>query len=533
MSTKTPGLRTSRRIAAMVAAGALACCAATACDAAYDEERDAAAKTTTAAATAENTAATVHWGECPAQAAEAAGPRDPRLQCATIPVPLNYKDQKGATIEVAISRIATAKKDKRRGVLLLNPGGPALMGLDMPSQFAQTLPASVLDQYDLVGFDPRGVGHSTPQSCALLDPNPLGLFPYPGADGSIDQNVDFARNVADQCAASPKAKDLKYFTTTNTARDMDKIREALGEKKISYWGQSYGTYLGTVYSTLFKDRTDRVVLEGNIDPTKVWTEQFTLWGKGMADRFPDAAKVAAAQDSTLGLGGTPEEVTRTYTDLVNRLDRQPVPLPGTQASLDGRLVRNVTYGLLLHNETLPVLAQLWKAAADLAAGQLTEADAAILTQVAAHADTPGVPTDNQSSMFVVLTCGDVTMSKDVDDYKTNTAADRKAWPLTAGMPGNIWPCAFWKDRPIEKPVTVTSDGPHNILLLQNRRDNATPWEGAVGLKKALGDRAALVGVDNGGHYVYKVGSECADKQTVAFLGTGKLPAKQVDCADVA
>ncbi|MFL6127311.1 alpha/beta fold hydrolase, partial [Actinophytocola sp.] len=459
----------------MFVVGALAWGAASACEAADDEDQDTGRKPPAATA--------VHWGACPEQA-QGEQARDSRQRCATVKVPLNYQDPNGSTIDVVISRIATAKKDKRRGVLLLNPGGPALMGIDMPSQVAPTLPSSVLDQYDLVGFDPRGVGHSTPQSCGLRDPNPLGLFPYPGVDGSIDDNVAFARSIADECAASPSAKNLKYFTTANTARDLDKIRVALGEDKISYWGQSYGTYLGAVYSALFRDRTDRVVLEGNVDPTKVWSEQFPLWGKGMADRFPDAAKVAAAQDDTLGLGKTPEEVTRTYLDLVDRLDRQPVPVPGTQASLTGKLVRNITYGLLLHNETLPVLAQLWKAAADLAGGTLTQADDAVLAQAAAHSDTPGVPVDNQSTMSAVLTCGDASFPKNVDDYRTDTAADRRAWPLTAGMPANIWPCAFWKDKPIENPVRVTSDGPHNILILQNRRDNATPWEGGVGLKKA-------------------------------------------------
>ncbi|GAA0271076.1 alpha/beta hydrolase [Cryptosporangium japonicum] len=455
---------------------------------------------------------TMRWGACPDE------PSDSRQVCTTVEVPLNYADEDGPTIDVAVSRISTAKPGQRRGVLVLNPGGPALPGLDTPGQIVSTLPKSVLDRYDLVGFDPRGVGRSTPQSCGLPTPDLASLFPYPAADGSITKNVESARAVAEKCASSASGKNLKYFTTANTARDLDRIRVALGEKKISYWGQSYGTYLGAVYSSLFAARTDRVILEGNVDPTKVWAEQYTLWGQGMKDRFADLAPGAATE----------------YLTLVDRLDRRPATIPGTPVTVTGTTIRTLTYGLLLHNETLPLVPQVWTAARHLADGTLTAADTTVLAQVsAAQPTTPGVPADNQATMALALTCGDTEWSDDVDGYAARTAADREAYPLTGGMPANVWPCAFWKDAPIEAPVTVTDDGPRNVLILQNRRDNATPWEGGLGLQKALGQRAGFVGVDNGGHYVYRAGSACADRATVEFLAGGRLPAKQLDCTDVA
>lgn len=138
---------------------------------------------------------------------------------------------------------------------------------------------------------------------------------------------------------------------------MDQIRAALGEDTISYWGRSYGTYLGTVYASLFPERTDRMILEGNVDPTKVWAGAKDNWGKAMSERFPDAAQVAAAQDATLGLGTTIDEVTESYLALADRLDREPTPVPGTPHSLTGAMLRTVTYSLLLDDETLPVLAQ--------------------------------------------------------------------------------------------------------------------------------------------------------------------------------
>jgi hypothetical protein len=186
---------------------------------------------------------------------------------------------------------------------------------------------------------------------------------------------------------------------------------------------------------------------------------------------------------------------------------------------------------LLHNETLPALARFWRAAATLAAGDApTEADAAVLKQVFADSpDEPGVPADNQISMTLALVCGDASWSRDVAGYARAVAADRGRFPLTAGMPANIWPCAFWS-RPVEPRVKVGSYGPRNVLILQNRRDHATPWETGLGMRKALGGRAAFVGADNGGHYVYGTGNTCADRATNTFLTRGELPAKDLYCS---
>ncbi|MEU4805664.1 alpha/beta hydrolase [Actinosynnema sp. NPDC023587] len=510
----------------MVIAVALTVSAA-ACDS--DPEGNATSEDAPPAVTEVVTTPHITWGTCPALAEGAS--RDPLLTCGTVKVPLDHRNPGGEQIEVAVSKLPAAKAGDRRGVLLLNPGGPALPGLDTPGVVAPTLPPSVLAAYDLIGFDPRGVQHSTPQSCGLDDPSLVGLFPYPAADGSITANVDHARTNAERCTTKAGAK-LRHFTTANTARDMDLIRAALGEKKISYWGQSYGTYLGTVYESLFPERADRVVLEGNVDPTKVWANAKDNWGKAMSERFPDAARVAAAQHATLGLGGTVDEVTRKYLALADRLDRTPAPVPGTPLALTGAMLRTVTYSLLLNNETLPVLAQFWKAAVGLTDGPLTEADRQVLQQVfTAPPPTPGVPVDNQATMFLALTCGDAQWPGDVDEYARRTAEDRAAWPLTAGMPANIWACAFWP-KPIEEPVRVTDKGPRNTLILQNRRDNATPWEDGLGLYEVLGKRAAFVGADNGGHYVYNQGSTCVDEATVTFLITGRLPDDKVHCTDI-
>jgi pimeloyl-ACP methyl ester carboxylesterase len=532
-SAATPVPPRGRRFAAVLLASTVVGGALTACGGSAQgvEVSGTVAKSVGKDAGRSAGAARITWGTCPPLAEGQT--RDPHLTCGTLKVPLDYTRPGGTKIEVAVSRLSTAKPGKRRGVLVLNPGGPALGGLDMPGTMAPTLPKSVRERYDLIGFDPRGVDHSTPQSCGLNDPSVAGLFPFPAADGSITKNVALAKANAKKCADTA-GRNLRYYTTANTARDIDRIRQALGEKKVSYWGQSYGTYLGAVYRSLFQKRTDRMILEGNVDPTKVWADLVAdTWGKGMADRFPDAARVAAAQNGTLGLGGSVAEVTRTYLALADRLDREPAAIPGAPVSLDGAMLRSVTYSLLLHNDTLPVLTQFWKAAQDLAEGSTTAADAEVLKQVFADTPTtPGVPADNQATMFLALTCGDAQWPKDVDGYAARTAVERAKWPLTAGMPANIWTCAFW-DKPAEPTVKITKGGARDTLILQNRRDNATPWEGGLGLHKALGRGSAFVGVDNGGHYVYDAGSSCADKTTVTFLTTGRLPHKDLYCTDAA
>ncbi|MBT8223975.1 MAG: alpha/beta fold hydrolase [Dactylosporangium sp.] len=479
----------------------------------------------------------VAWGDCPPVAAGIE--RDPRQQCAVLTVPLNYRKPHGRTIDLAISRIATAEPGKRRGILLSNPGGPGGSGLDLPGMLARMLPAEVLDTYDLIGFDPRGIGHSTPVTCGIDQAEAMDLIlPYPATDGSIDANVAFARQTAQDCA-DLSGDLLPYLSTRNTARDMDRIRQALGERKLSYLGFSYGTYLGTVYTSLFKHNADRIVLDSAIDPNKIWYDLWRTWGEAVAIRFPDAAAVAVRYSDIIGFGTSVAEVTANYHALLAALDRQPVVIQGI--TVTGNTVREITRSYLYEDYVLPELVSIWRQVADLVAGDADPAATARGSQAASLAGTlrdwqrsrlplaaADVPVDNGTAALYAVVCADVTWPRDIDRYRRNVAADRRAWPLTAGMPANIWPCGAWKYQALEAPVTVTSHGRRNILILQNRRDPATSWRSAMGLRVALGRRAAFVGVDQGGHVALGRGT-CADTITFAFLATGVLPGRDIEC----
>ncbi|WP_242504377.1 alpha/beta fold hydrolase [Promicromonospora panici] len=168
------------------------------------------------------------------------------------------------------------------------------------------MPASVLDAYDLIGMDPRGVGHSSPVSCGFtMEQNyPGNVPPYAEDAAAVAEQAKAARRIADQCAANDPEGRMQHMTTANTARDMDVIRTALGEDRLSFYGASYGSALGSAYASLFPERSDRVVVDSNLGATSLDQGALRRFGLGMEDRFPDFAKWAAPRHESYGLGTT-------------------------------------------------------------------------------------------------------------------------------------------------------------------------------------------------------------------------------------
>ncbi|RSN46134.1 hydrolase [Amycolatopsis sp. WAC 04197] len=451
----------------------------------------------------------LEWGECPADVAKHG------LRCTTIDVPLDYRDPDGQRIQLAVSRLASKNPDKRRGVLLTNPGGPGGSGLDFPSGLVDLkLPQSVLDSYDIIGFDPRGVGRSTPVTCDLTTEQQYrgNIPPYARNAADVLTQARNAKTVAGQCAESKTANLLPHVSTAATARDMDRIREALHEDKLSFLGYSYGTHLGAVYTTLFPDRGDRIVLDSNLGPGGLDRTGSRLFGPGMEKRFPDFAEFAAARPE-YDLGTSPEAVTAKYFDLAARLDKTPVQ------GYDGNLFRLATFGSLYRDSRMPALAELWKA---LDTNQPPPPAAAAEAQ-------PNLENAVASHLYVI--CNDSRWPKSVGSYLHDVAVDRKHYPMFGASGANIRPCAFWRSEPAEPPVRVGDQGPSNVLLAQNTRDPATPQAGAEQMRRALGDRARMVTADQGGHGAYLIGAnKCANDTVTAFLTTGERPQDDRVCA---
>ncbi|MEO3873723.1 alpha/beta hydrolase [Nonomuraea sp. B12E4] len=449
------------------------------------------------------------------------GGADPRQECSALKLPIDYGAPAKGTFSLAVSRIRTAKPGTRRGVLVLVPGGPGSPGLDRPSALVGKLPKSVLDRYDLIGFDPRGVGRSSPVSCGLAheDLAMVRLKPYPAADGGVAENASWSRRIAEACARNGGPL-FQAITTRNEARDMDAIRLALGEDRLSYWGVSYGTYAGAVYATMFPGHTDRVVLDSNDDPdpTKVERGWLANYAIGAEDRFPDFGAWAAARDGEYGLGENAAAVRATFLKLTAALDRDPIPWPGANpGELNGNVLRETMLNALYSDAGFPTLAGLMRAAS--ARGPLP---------------APNTPPDealqNTAATAAATLCNDVTWPGSEARIERQVKRNRARYPLTGGMPVNMGPCAYWPYRVAEAPVRVTSEGPSNVLLVQNLRDPATPYSGALKLLRAFGDRARMVRVDSGGHGSYLAnGNSCGDRAVTTFLVTGRRPATGAVC----
>ncbi|MFD5160736.1 alpha/beta hydrolase [Streptomyces hawaiiensis] len=457
----------------------------------------------------------LEWGTC-------AGPGlDPRQQCATVDVPMDYSEPDGQKIRIAVSRIPSEKPSARRGSLLLIPGGPGGDSLTDPSGKGQKLPQKVRDAYDLIGFAPRGMAPSTAVDCRL-DPADLGvtkLLPWPGPDGSVDENMATARRTATACVRDG-GELIRHISTANEARDLDRVRAALGEEKISAWGVSYGTYVGAVYGQLFPHRTDRIVLDSNDDPdptrvTRGWLAAFEV---GVEDNFPEFATWASRPGNPYRVARTPAEVRSGFLRLAARLDRDPLPWPGANPPrLDGNALRQTMLSSLYDPDDYPTLAQAIRAARKG-------------TVPPAPESPPESVLQNVTAVGVGTICNDVDWPDSAAAYQKDVAESRVKYPLTAGMPRGPMVCAAWPYEPKEPAVRITDRGPSNILLVQNERDVATPLAGARKLRQALGDRAVMVTVNSTGHDSYlDNGNACGDRTVSRFLATGKRPAADLYC----
>ena len=451
---------------------------------------------------------TVEWVACPSDVAL------PGLECGKLRVPLDHRNPEGRQTEVMISRLASKNPAKRRGILLTNPGGPS-EGLTFPFLLkALGLPQSVQDAYDVIGVDPRGIGYSSPATCNLTDEQMAAgsVPPYAVTPADVRKRAEETKKIAQQCVTSPTADALPYNTTANIARDLDRVRAALGERKASYLGYSYGTYLGAVYTTLFPKTTDRVVLDSNLGAGGWDVEGSRMFGRGVEDTFPDFAKWAAAHPEH-GLGSTPEQVRAKYFELAARLDEKP-----SVEGHNGQVFRLLTFAGLYGtgDAAFSKLAAKWKA---------FDTNSPLPPE-----EVPAVPrAESLISGRLHVICGDSSWPASVRTYERNVAIDRVRHPMFGAAAANIYPCAFWP-KPVEKQVLPSDRGPRNVLMVQNERDPATPLAGARTMRRAFGDRAAMVTVDQGGHGAYLTGAnKCANDEVTAYLVGGERPARDLNC----
>ena len=430
------------------------------------------------------------WGPCPFE----------RAECATVAVPVDYREPDGAQLDIHVSRLRSQRPDLRRGTLIMNQGGPGPHLADTAA-IHELVPQSVLDAYDIVSFDQRGFGPSAPVRCGL-EPEEQFTFPWP-LPGGEPAVRDRARRIADKCSTQEL---MPYLGTANVARDMDRIRAALGVEKITYLGVSYGTYLGVAYDQLFPGRVDRMLLDSDIDPAAAWRGTFRdSMTNGVDTRFGDFAAY---------LGRDRDDLQREFLDLVAGLDRNPLATPS--GALTGSHLRLVLFASMYNDKAFP-----------LAAGMMTavrDRDAATAAELGDELQV-WYDDDNDASAELGVFCADGTFPRDPGTYAKQAAQDARRYPLTGGAGAAIWPCAFWASDPIDRPVEVNPRGRANILLTNNLRDPATTIGAATSLRRQYGDRARLVGVDQGGHGAYMFSpNACVQQIGTDFLVSGVRPA---------
>ncbi|MGW7268885.1 alpha/beta hydrolase [Streptomyces sp. NPDC054864] len=470
------------------------------------------------------------WGPCSKAQAElnAAG-----AQCAMVKVPLDYSAPGGRTLRIAVSRVKAKSSSHRRGILLSNPGGPGGSGLANTLALRPTL-KHVADGYDLIGFDPRFLGESSPITCARAEPPaPPGPSTSPRAD--FDASVRAARDTARRCSEhGDNAELLPHASSRNVARDMDVIRAALGERKLSYYGISYGADLGAVYTQLFPRRTDRMVIDSSTDPSASQYELFQSSGAPAEEALDEWAAWTARHHGTYRLGRTASHVRMRVERLIARAERQPVSVHGQR--LNAPVLRLLLKQPIQHAEYDPTLAAIVRDLVDAAAGEPVEPG----PELAAMLELLASP-DLADSMVggALFMCGDGGWPaggwpKDPETYWRNTVRSRTTQPVFGPyVNGMIAPCAFWAAEPREPGPAISNDVP--VLMLQARRDNNVPYAGALALhRKLTGSR--LITADIRSHGVYGRGLEglrpvpCADRAVNNYLRTGALPAHDIACA---
>ncbi|MFI6475287.1 alpha/beta hydrolase [Streptomyces sp. NPDC050516] len=469
----------------------------------------------------------LRWGNCATNPDDTMG-RDldkAGVRCADVVVPLDYAAPNGRTITIAISRLKATDTRHRIGSILLNNGGPGGPALQSPPEFHAWMKKAG-PRYDIVGFDPRFVGRSTPLDCGWSVGT--NLFSAGISRAGFERQVALQKDLAAKCRAS-NASVLPHVSTRNTARDMDVIRGALGEEKISYFGYSYGTYLGTVYTQMFPGRTDRMVLDGAVDPRMYGPRLLRRTTSENERALADWATWAAARNETYGLGRTRAQVLATVDRVIRASARGPLTV-GTAPEtfqLDDTQVPLVLFSGV-DSDTDASRAALSDQVSVLnkaAAGQSTRLSPQF--EETLRATTTGEQSHHGSVQSAVF-CGDRAAPRDPEVYWRDIERSRAASPRFGALTNNITPCAFW-DRPREEPTRVQQDA--KVLIVSATGDPRTPHKGAVALHGLLPSSRLITLEGANRHAIYGLyGNKCVDNKVNHYLTTGKLPSDDQICS---
>ncbi|MEU4034831.1 alpha/beta hydrolase [Streptomyces collinus] len=434
----------------------------------------------------------------------------PTLQCASLPVPLDPARPSGRRITLALNRVPHTAKTSE-GPLLVNPGGPGGSGLALAGYVASALPKSVAARYDVIGFDPRGVGRSTPAlDCAPRHFGSVRPDTVPATDALERANLDRARSFAAACGRA-YADVLPYMTTVNAVRDMDAVRQALGAERISYFGYSYGTYLGAVYAKLFPGRVHRLVLDSVVNPTGVWYADNLGQDYAFDARHRALMAWIARYDATYRLGTDPAGVAAKWYAMRAALAKKPAGGVVGASELEDTFIPGGYYD------------GYWPYLAEAFAAYVHDKDAGPLVDAYRKFGAVDASGDNGYSVYTAVQCRDASWPRAWSSWQADTWAVYAKAPFMAW--NNAWynaPCAFWPTGPAG-PVSIANTELPPALLFQATDDAATPYAGGVTAHRLLARSSLVVEQGGGNHGISLSGNACLDGYLAAYLTDGTLP----------
>lgn len=425
------------------------------------------------------------------------------VQCATLTVPLDHRAPGGKKIEIALVRRPADDPDRRIGSLVTNPGGPGGSGVEFVREGGDTyFDAETRSRFDVIGFDPRGVGGSAP----------LGCLPDDEEHEHVDEVAEAQRWAA---TCREKAGDvLPHLTTAATARDMDLLRTALGEDKLTYLGISYGTVLGATYADLFPDRVRAMVLDGPVDPA-AWFGDRTIMNRQDATGFQRALEafftgcIRNARACTFGDGDPAAGLDR----LLTAIDTTPIPV-SEGVELDRETAVAGISSALYDEEYWFGLGEALELAED--------GDGSGLVELAEHS---GMDAD----AHIAVACADnnVRFTPAVLDEREPELT--RLSPVFGAQHNGYDVCSFWPEAAAPyRPGPVVAGGAPPILVIGTTGDPATPLPAAVDASESLGS-GVLLTLDGWRHGAYGGGSTCVDKAVERYLAEGVPPADGTEC----
>lgn len=468
------------------------------------------------------------WGSCAAIAAadDITEYDKAALECSHLTVPIDYDDPSAGETKLAVARVKAT--GERKGSLLMNPGGPGGSGVQqVASKSTESGKYEISRSFDLVGWDPRGVGASSPavkcSSDQQRDENRLSTLANDNSPEGIAKQEAFNKSQADLCAEKMGRTFLANVGTAETVRDLDVLRAVLGDEKLTYLGYSYGTFIGAIYAETFPDRVRAMVLDGAVDPAQDQITSSVQQMAGFQTVFDDWAKDCASRPDC-PVGTDPAKAVERYQQLVR---------PLIDKTVRGQGGRQLSYSDATTATIQAMYAQqLWEPLRRGLTG-LQRGDGSLLQRIAdlyLNRDERGRYSPMMDANTAINCVDGPAITAPEDLARLDTEARKAAPFLDDGRGtgrGAKSACAFWAAAPTLKPHEVSAVGAPKTVVVSTTHDPATPYSNGVDLARQLG--ASLISFEGSQHTVSLEGNACVDDAVTAYLRDLKTPQEGLRC----